>query len=209
MSVRVVMADDHKMLAGLLKDFLQTEGFTVVGLAENGADAVQMVRSLSPRIVVLDLAMPIMNGIEAAAEIRRESNVPCVLLTMYSDEQSIQRAFAAGIAAYVLKSKAASDLVEAIREVLRGNFYISPGISQTVIRGMLNKEPAPADVLTLRERQVLQLIAEGNTTKEISGRMGVSVRTGESHRSRIMDKLGIHETAGLVRYAIRRGFIQP
>jgi two-component system response regulator NreC len=207
MSTRVVMADDHKMLAGLLKGFLETEGFSVVGLAEDGAEAVKMVRTLRPNVVVLDLSMPIMNGIEAAAEIRRESNIPCLLLTCFSDEQSVQRAFSAGFAGYILKSKTATDLVEAIREVLRGNYYISPGISQTVIRGMLNKEPVQADVLTLRERQVLQLIAEGNTTKEIAVQMGISVRTGESHRSRIMDKLSIHETAGLVRYAIRRGLI--
>jgi len=196
------------MLRDGLKVLLEKNGFTIVGEAENGAQAVEIARSVRPQVVVMDLSMPVMNGIEGASEIRQESGIPTILLTMHAEEHHVLRAFKAGIAGYVLKSKAASDLVQAIHEVTRGNVYLSPGISATVIREMLNKDTAGADLLTLRERQVLQLIAEGNTTKELSHRLGVSVRTGDSHRSRIMEKLKIHETAGLVRYAIRQGFIE-
>jgi len=208
MGVRVVLADDHAMLRDGLKVLLEKTGFIVAGEAENGAQAVEIARSVRPQVVVMDLTMPVMNGIEAASEIRQETGIPTILLTMHAEEQHVLRAFKAGIAGYVLKSKASADLVQAIQEVTRGNAYLSPGISATVIREMLNKESSGADVLTLRERQVLQLIAEGNTTKELSHLLGVSVRTGDSHRSRIMEKLKIHETAGLVRYAIRKGFIE-
>jgi DNA-binding NarL/FixJ family response regulator len=208
MGVRVVLADDHAMLRDGLKVLLEKNGLSVVGEAENGAQAVAMALAVRPQVVVIDLSMPVMNGIEAAAEIRRESGIPSILLTMHAEEQHVLRAFKAGIAGYVLKMKAAADLVQAIQEVMRGNVYLSPGISATVIREMLNKEAPGAEVLTLRERQVLQLIAEGKTTKELSHLLGVSVRTGDSHRSRIMEKLEIHETAGLVRYAIRNGLIE-
>jgi DNA-binding NarL/FixJ family response regulator len=208
MGVRVVLADDHAMLREGLKALLEKNGVSVVGEAENGSQAVEMALAVRPQVVVMDLSMPVMNGIEAAAEIRRESGIPSILLTMHAEEQHVLRAFKAGIAGYVLKMKAAADLVQAIQEVMRGNVYLSPGISATVIREMLNKEAPGAEVLTLRERQVLQLIAEGKTTKELSHLLGVSVRTGDSHRSRIMEKLEIHETAGLVRYAIRTGLIE-
>src|SRR5215813_9728435 len=209
MSIRVVLVDDHAMLREGLRVLLERGGLTVAGEAENGAEAVKTVRSARPQVVVMDLSMPVMNGIEAAAEIRQESGVPSVLLTMHSEEQHVLRAFRSGIAGYVLKSKASSDLVQAIREVANGNTYLSPGISGMVIREMLNKDVAQDELLTLRERQVLQLIAEGNTTKELSVLLGMSVRTGESHRSRIMEKLNLHETASLVRYAIRQGLVKP
>jgi two-component system response regulator NreC len=209
MSIRVVLADDHAMLRDGLKVLLENSGLTIVGEAGDGAQAVEMTRVARPQVVVMDLSMPVMNGIEAACEIRRESGIPCVLLTMHAEEQHVLRAFRSGVTGYVLKSKASSELIQAIREVTRGNTYLSPGISAIVIREMLNREALPDEVLTLRERQVLQLIAEGKTTRELARLIGVSVRTGESHRSRIMEKLQIHETAGLVRYAIREGFIEP
>ncbi|MBZ5724604.1 MAG: response regulator transcription factor [Acidobacteriia bacterium] len=209
MSVRVILADDHAMLRDALKVLLEKHGMTVVGEAENGAQAVQLARTARPHVIVMDLSMPIMNGIEAASEIQKELSIPTILLTMHSDEQHVLRAFRAGVVGYVLKSKAASDLVQAIQEVIRGNVYLSPGISGTVVREMLNKDAKQEEALTLRERQVLQLIAEGKTTKEVAQLLGVSVRTGESHRARIMEKLEIHETAGLVRYAIRQGLIEP
>jgi DNA-binding NarL/FixJ family response regulator len=208
MGVRVVLADDHAMLREGLKALLEKNGVSVVGEAENGSQAVEMALAVRPQVVVMDLSMPVMNGIEAAAEIRQESGIPSILLTMHAEEQHVLRAFKSGVGGYVLKMKAAADLVQAIHEVTRGNVYLSPGISATVIREMLNKEAPGAEVLTLRERQVLQLIAEGKTTKELSHLLGVSVRTGDSHRSRIMEKLEIHETAGLVRYAIRTGLIE-
>ncbi len=210
MPIRVVLADDHGVLRDSLKLLLEQEGISVVGEAENGAEAVKLARTLHPQVVVTDLSMPIMNGIEAAAEIRKELGIPTILLTMHAEEHYVLRAFQAGVVGYLLKSKVASDLVTALQEVARGNVYLSPGISRAVIHEMLNKDAtAKTEILTLRERQALQLIAEGKTTKEVAQLMGISVRTGESHRARIMEKLNIHETAGLVRYAIRQGLVQP
>jgi two-component system response regulator NreC len=208
MSIRVVLADDHAMLRDALKIFLEKNDFIVAGEAEDGAEAVRVVNSVNPQIVIMDLSMPVMNGIDAAEEIRRDSGIPVILLTMHSEEQYVLRAFRAGVAGFVLKTKTASDLLLAIREVRRGNIYMSPGISATVVREMLHKGSPQKAVLTLRERQVLQLVAEGKSTKELAGILGISDRTGSSHRTSIMDKLEMHETASLVRYAIREGLIQ-
>lgn len=207
MSIRVVVVDDHAILREGLKVILQNNGMTVVGEAENGAEAMKVARTARPHVIVMDLAMPLMNGIEAATAIRQECGVPSILLTMHAEEQHVLRAFRSGVSGYVLKSNASTELVQAIRSVAEGNTYLSPGISGLVIREMMNKDAPTAEILTLRERQVLQLIAEGKTTKELSVLMGISVRTGESHRSRIMEKLNLHETASLVRYAIRQGLI--
>jgi two-component system response regulator NreC len=208
MSIRVVLVDDHAILRDALTIFLEKHDFVVAGEAEDGAAAVRLVRSVKPQLVIMDLSMPVMNGIDAAEEIRRDPGIPVILLTMHSEEHHVLRAFRAGVAGYVLKSKTASDLLLAIREVKRGNMYLSPGISATVVREMLHKGSIRKEVLTLRERQVLQLVAEGKSTKELAGILGISDRTGGSHRSRIMDKLEIHETAGLVRYAIRECLIE-
>jgi DNA-binding NarL/FixJ family response regulator len=208
MSIQVVLADDHAMLRDALRIFLEKNDFIVTGEAEDGAEAIRVVSSVKPQVVIMDLSMPVMNGIDAAEEIRRDSGIPVVLLTMHTEEHHVLRAFRAGVAGFVLKTKAASDLLLAIREVRRGNIYMSPGISATVVREMLHKGSAPKAVLSLRERQVLQLVAEGKSTKELSGMLGISDRTGSSHRTSIMEKLEIHETAGLVRYAIREGLIQ-
>ena len=209
MSIRIVIVDDHAVLREGLKVILENNGMSVVGEAENGAEAMQVARKTRPQVVVMDLAMPVMNGIEAATAIRQESGVPSILLTMHTEEQHVLRAFRSGIAGYVLKSNASSELLQAIKAVAGGNTYLSPGISGMVVREMLNKDAAAEEVLTLRERQVVQLIAEGKTTKEFSILLGISVRTGESHRSRIMEKLGMHETASLVRYAMRQGLVKP
>jgi two-component system response regulator NreC len=208
MSIRVVLADDHAILRDALKTFLEKHGFTIAGEAADGAEAVRMTRSVKPAVVIMDLSMPVMNGIDAAEEIRRETGTKVILLTMYSEQRHIVRAFRAGVTAYLLKAKAASDLLLAISEVIRGEIYLSPGISPAIIRELLHG-PLMNDALTLRERQVLQLVAEGQSTKGLSEMLGISVRTGESHRSRIMEKLQIHQTAGLVRYAIREGLVQP
>jgi two-component system response regulator NreC len=212
MSTRVVIADDHAMLREALSMLLERHGFTVAGVAGDGAEAVRVTRSVRPQIVIMDLSMPIMNGIDAGEEISRDTGIPVILLTMHSEQHHVVRAFRAGVVAYVLKSKAATDLLLAIAEVIRGNVYLSPGISALVVREMLHKSHSAADQaatqLTLRERQVLQLVAEGKSTKELAELLGISIRTGESHRSRIMEKLEIHETAGLVRYAIREGLIE-
>jgi two-component system response regulator NreC len=208
MSIRVVLADDHAMLRDALKIYLEKHDFIVTGEAEDGAEAVRVVASVKPQMVIMDFSMPVMNGIDAAEEIRRDFGIPVILLTMHTEEHHVLRAFRAGVSGFVLKTKTASDLLLAIREVRRGNMYMSPGISATIVREMLHKGSLRKEVLTLRERQVLQLVAEGKSTKELSGMLGISVRTGSSHRTRIMDKLEIHETASLVRYAIREGLIQ-
>jgi two-component system response regulator NreC len=208
-TTRVVIADDHAILRDALSMLVEKHGFTVAGVASDGAEAVRVTRSTRPQILIMDLSMPVMNGIDAAEEVARETGTPVILLTMHSDQQHVVRAFRAGVAAYVLKSRAAPDLLLAIGEVLRGNVYLSPGVSSVVVREMLQDGTThPADKLTLRERQVLQLVTEGKSTKELADVLGISVRTGESHRSRIMTKLDIHETAGLVRYAIREGLIE-
>ena len=209
MQQSVMLADDHPMFRQGLKALLEREGFDVVGEAADGHEAVRMARQLNPGIAVLDIGMPLLNGIDAARDIHKQaSDTEVVLLTMYEEEAYVLEALRAGIRGYVLKAQAASDLVGAIREVLRGAVYLSPGISKTVVNAYVGKTELPPDPLTDRERQVLQLVAEGKTTKEVAEVLGLSVKTADSHRTRIMQKLEIHETASLVRYAIRRGFIK-
>ena len=206
---RIMLADDHPMFRQGLRSLLEKDGFEVVGEASNGHEATRMARKLNPNVAVLDLGMPMLNGVDAARDIyKRSPETQTVLLTMHDDESLALEALRAGIRGYVLKAQAASDLLAAIREVIRGAVYLSPGISEAVVNAYMAKSELPPDPLTDRERQVLQLVAEGNTTKQIASLLGVSVKTAESHRTRMMQKLGIHETASLVRYAIRRGFIK-
>ena len=209
MALRIILADDHVMIRQCLKTHLTSAGFLVVGEAGDGLEAVKLAQSLHPQIAVLDFSMPSLNGIDAAREILRCSpSTKPVLLTAYTEDQYVITALRAGVLGYVLKSKAVEDLVGALSEVARGNVYLSPGISRAVVQEMLNKNTSPADVLSARERQVLQMVAEGNTTKEVASSLGISIKTAESHRSHIIEKLDIHDTAGLVRYAIRAGLVQ-
>ncbi|OGC00571.1 MAG: hypothetical protein A3G35_00350 [candidate division NC10 bacterium RIFCSPLOWO2_12_FULL_66_18] len=193
-----------------LRALLEREGFEVAGEAGDGHQAIRLAQDLRPDVAVLDLAMPLLNGIDAAREILKVSpSTKVILLTVHTEDQYVLEALRARVKGYVLKTQVAEDLVQAIREVLRGSTYLSPGISQAVVEAFLAKTDLPTDPLTLRERQVLQLIAERKSTKEIAGLLGVSVKTVESHRARMMEKLDIHEVAGLVRYAIRRGLVEP
>ncbi len=210
MLIRVLLADDHQILSQGLKAVLEREKFDVVGDTTDGYKAVQLAQKLTPDVAVLDFSMPILNGLDAAKEIVKVSpKTRTMLLTMHTEDRYILEALRSGIRGYVLKTHAVSDLAQGIREVFRGGIYLSPGSSQAVVEAYLAKTELPPEVLTSRERQVLQLIAEGKTTKEVASLLGVSVKTAESHRTRIMSKLNIHETASLVRYAVRLGIVQP
>lgn len=210
MKKHIVLADDHSMFRQGLVALLEREGFHVVGQAANGHEAIQLVQQHKPLLAILDFGMPLLNGIDAAREIhKRAPDTQVLLLTMFEDDAYVLEALRAGIRGYVLKAQAARDLINAISEILRGSIYLSPGISEAVVKAYMSKDEQPAEVLTDRERQVLQLIAEGHTTKKTASLLDLSVKTAESHRTRIMQKLDIHDTAGLVRYAIRRGLIKP
>ena len=209
MPLRILLADDHQIVRQGLRALLESQGFAVVGEAGDGHEAVRLTQTLRPEVSVLDVAMPQLNGLDAARAILRAlPTTKTVLLTMHTEDRYVSEALKAGVRGYILKSQASADLIQAIREVARGMTYLSPGVSRAVVDAYLAKTDLPPDPLTLRERQVLQLVAEGKTTKEVAGVLGISVKTAESHRTRIMDKLNIHETAGLVRYAIRRGLVQ-
>ena len=210
MPIHILLADDHQMVRQGLRALLEQEGFNVVGEAADGHQATRLAQEFLPDVAVLDLAMPLMNGIGAAKAIGQSSpQTKVVVLTMHTEAQYVLEALRAGIRGYVLKSRAASELVQAIREVSRGSTFLSSDISDTVVDAYLNKVDVPSDSLSPRELQVLQLVAEGKTTKEAAALLNISVKTAESHRTRIMEKLDVHETASLVRYAIRRGLIQP
>src|SRR5580692_1884007 len=210
MPIRIVLADDHVLVRQGLKSLLEREGFQVVAEASDGQEAVRHVQSLEPDIAVMDISMPTLNGLNAAYELNRSSpKTKVILLTQHDEGQYIQEALEAGVKGYVLKNQVASDLIHAIQLVSRGEFYLSPGISRALVEAYRSKTEKPENRLTLRERQVLQLIAEGKSTKDTASLLGISAKTAESHRMRLMRKLDLHETASLVRYAVRRGLVQP
>jgi len=210
MPIRIVLADDHVLVRQGLKSLLDREGFQVVAEASDGQEALAHVQSLQPDIAVMDISMPTLNGLNAAREMSRSSpKTKTILLTQHDESQYIREALEAGVKGYVLKSQVASDLLLAIRQVSRGQVYLSPGVSSAVIEAYNSKSEKSKNPLTLRERQVLQLIAEGKSTKDVASLLGISVKTAESHRTRLMQKLDIHETASLVRYAVRHGIVQP
>ncbi|HTV58397.1 MAG TPA: response regulator transcription factor [Verrucomicrobiae bacterium] len=210
MAVRVVLADDHAIVRQGLKSLLEHEGFQIVGEASDGQGALDSTRNLKPDIVVMDISMPVLNGIDAARGIARSHpDVKTILLTQHDEEQYLSEALDVGVKGYVLKSQVASDLVKAMWRVSRGEVYLSPGVSNAVMEAYRSKAGKRKDPLTARERQVLQLIAEGKSTKDAASILGISVKTAESHRTRLMQKLDIHETATLVLYAVRHGIVQP
>lgn len=209
-SYRLLIAEDHQIVREGFRVLLEKHGFKVIGEAADGREAVRLAQTLQPDVAVLDLSMPLLNGLEATREIGQSSpRIKTILVTVHTADQYVLQALQAGARGYVLKSQTTSDLVRAINEVMRGGIYLSPGISEAVVQAYLGKAELPSDPLTSREREVLQLIAEGKTTKEIADLLGISVKTVEAHRARLMDKLDIRQTAGLVRYAIRRGLTQP
>jgi DNA-binding NarL/FixJ family response regulator len=210
MPVRIVLADDHVLVRQGLMSLLEREGFQVVGEASDGQEALRLTELFRPDIAIMDISMPILNGLNAAREMSRSSpKTKTILLTQHDEGQYISEALDAGVKGYVLKNQVASDLLLAIRQVSRGQVYLSPGVSRAVMEAYHSKSEKSKNPLTLRERQVLQLIAEGKSTKDVATLLGISVKTAESHRTRLMRKLGIHEIASLVRYAVRQGIVQP
>lgn len=210
MRTSVLLADDHVLVRQGLKSMLDRENFQVIAEASDGQEVIRLAEAHHPDIAIMDISMPTLNGIDAARELARSCpKTRVILLTQHEEEQYLHEALEAGVRGYVLKNQVVNDLVHAIRQVSRGGFYLSPGVSQAVVEAYRSKSERPSDPLSIRERQVLQLIAEGKSTKDVASLLGISVKTAESHRTRLMQKLDIHETASLVRYAIRRGLIQP
>jgi DNA-binding NarL/FixJ family response regulator len=209
MPLRILLADDHQIVRQGLRALLEREGFEIVAEATNGQEAVRFAQAMNPEVAVLDLIMPLLNGVDAAREILNVcARTRVVLLTMHTEDHQIVAALRAGIRGYVVKTQAAEDLVQAIREIMRGGVYLSAGVSRVVVEAYLAGTERPLDPLSPRERNVLQLVAEGKTSKEVAAVLGLTVKTAESYRTRIMEKLDIHDTAGLVRYAIRQGLIE-
>lgn len=205
-NVRVVLAEDQVVVRQSLRTMLEHDDFEIVGEASDGTEVVRLAETLHPDVVVLDMAMPGVNGVSAARDITKVSpQAKVVLLTKFTEERYVLDAIRAGVRGCLARTQAAEHLLPAMREVSAGGVYVSPTVPE------VEQQPksAATDPLTARERQVLQLIAESKTTKEIAVILGVSVKTADSHRTKIMEKLGIHSTAGLVRYAVRQGLVQP
>jgi DNA-binding NarL/FixJ family response regulator len=207
--LRIVVVDDHLMLIQGIKKLLEgRSGLQVVGEAYDGREGVELVKRLKPDIAIVDITMPGLNGLDATRAIAKHSpRTKTILLTMHKENPYVTEALDAGVHAYVIKSQTAGDLLRAIDEVAANRVYLSPSIASVVVNAYRHKDGVDHVPLTLREREVLQLIAEGQKTKQIAARLGISVKTAESHRTRIMKKLDVHDTANLVRYAIRRGLI--
>jgi two-component system response regulator NreC len=210
MSITVVLGDDHPLVRQGVRRMLEGHEFEIVGEGSDGLEVIELAQRFHPDVILLDLSMPTLNGIGAVRELTRVSpSTKVIILTMHTEEHYILEALRVGVKGCISKTQAPEHLLQAIREVCRGGVYLSPSVSGVVVQGYLANTETPYDPLTDRERQVLQLIAEGKTTKEIAVILGVSVKTAESHRSSLMGKLDIHSTAEVVRYAIRRGLVAP
>ena len=209
MSLRVLVAEDHQLVSDGIVALLRAAGHEIVGRASDGQTAVRLAETLHPDIAVLDASMPLLNGIDASRAIQRvRPDTKAIIVTVHDEDEYVLNAFRAGVRGYVLKKQAAADLLQAIKEVQAGSVYVSPGMSRALVDAVRTNTEMRSDLLTGREREVLQLVAEGKTSKEIASVRDVSVKTAETHRANIMNKLDIHETAGLVRYAIRHGMVE-
>ena len=207
---RVLLADDHAMVVAGLSRLLEPD-YELAGTAENGQVLIEMAARLAPDVIVADISMPLLNGIEAAREIsKRGIGSKIIFLTMHSDAGFAVEALEAGASGYLLKQSAAEELLAALREVLKGRTYVTPLIAREVFDTALRGERAagrPSAKLTARERQVLQLLAEGKSAKEVAGVLKVSTRTAEFHKYNVMDKLGLRSTAELTQYAMKHGLV--
>ena len=206
MAIRILIADDHGLVRQGVRALLEQAGMVVVGEAADGPEALRLAHTHAPAVALLDIAMPHLNGLETARRLRETvPQTKTILLTMHTDEAYVLEALQAGAVGYVVKTQATADLVQAIHTVIQGAISLSPWVTTAVVQAYVRGTPLPRDPLTSREREVVQRIAEGQTTKEIAADLGLGVKTVESHRINLMRKLDIHETATLVRYAIRRG----
>jgi DNA-binding NarL/FixJ family response regulator len=209
---RVLLADDHTLVrAGLRKLLESIPGVEVVGEADDGLALLELAAQLQPRLVLMDIAMPGLNGLEATARLSRDwPDISVLILSMHHSEGYVRQALLNGAAAYLLKDAAPMELELALKAVLRGETFLSPAVSRGVLSDYVQRlrgDEQPGEQLTARQREVLQLIAEGHSTKEIARRLDLSIKTVESHRSQLMKQLDIHEIAGLVRYALRAGLV--
>lgn len=209
--INVILADDHMIVREGLKLLLQNQkNIAVVGEAENGRKAVELALKLKPDVVIMDIGMPDMNGLAATRGILDlEPDIKVLMLSMHTDKRFVSKALREGVSGYILKECASAELVEAINTVVSGKTYLSPKIADVVIndyrKQLMDKEYSAEAVLTKKERETLQLFAEGKTTKEIAHLLSVSIKTVETHRSRIMEKLDMHSIAELTKFAVREG----
>ena len=205
-TVRILIADDHKIIRDGLKTLIDKEvGMEVIAEAENGRETVRLVQKLRPNVVIMDVSMPDMNGIDATRKITEGTGVRVIALSMHSERHYVLGMLEAGASGYVLKDCAFEELATAVRKVAEGNTYISPRIAEVVVKGYLDKVPGPCSGLTPREREVLELLAEGMAAKEVAGHLSMSVKTVETHRRNMMVKLNMRSIAELTKYAVREG----
>jgi len=212
--LRVLLADDHTLVRTGIKSMLETlEGVTVVAESGEGRETLELIAKHRPDVALVDITMPGLNGIEVATRAAKESpRTRVVILSMHAGEMYVARALKAGVAGYLLKDAAPDELPMALRAVASGEVYLSPAISKQVVEVLRRRtegEPEPLEGVTPRQREILQLIAEGRSMKEIAAILEVSVKTVEGHRAQLMDRLDIHDVAGLVRFAIRAGLVSP
>jgi DNA-binding NarL/FixJ family response regulator len=215
--MRVLLADDHNLVRAGIRALLEGQpDVQIVAEAEDGQRALQLLLETRPDVALVDITMPGLNGLDLAARVAREAPATrLVILSMHGSQSHVAQALSAGAKGYLLKDAAADELPILLRAVMRGETYLSPGVSRHVVDGFLGRakpagpaqDPAGIEVLTPRQRETLQLVAEGRSTKEIAQLLGLSAKTVEAHRAQIMERLDIHEIAGLVRYAIRIGLI--
>ena len=212
-AARVLLVDDHALVRAGLRSLLQTiEGIEVVGEAGDGIEALAQIEALRPQLVLMDIAMGEMNGLQALAVVReRHPEVKVLILSMHAEEEYVLQAMRSGAAGYLLKDAATAELELALASVLRGETYLSSRVSRQVVERYVHRVTAerPAEDLTPRQREVLRMLAEGRSTKEIAYQLHLSVKTIETHRAQIMERLDIHELAGLVRYAVRNALVPP
>ncbi len=211
-TIQLVIADNHALVrAGFRSLVEELDGIEVIGEAENGRDVLQMVETLKPQIVLMDIAMPEMNGLEATARITREfPQIKVLILSMHANEEYVYQALRSGASGYLLKDSGTEELDLALRAIARGEIYLCPAVSKYVVSDYvrrLGQDQTPLDQITPRQREILQLIAEGKSTKDIAELLYISTKTVETHRTQLMDRLDIHDIAGLVRYAIRIGLV--